>query len=116
MPKHNSDSILPDWEAYSVEELEEALEGLDRQKYPERVPIIQRLLEHRRKHPIQHDELAHPDWEDKPDWAHYSLAELQQALEGLDCRRYPDRESTLKRLIEARQALPSSSKQSTSAE
>ena len=102
MPSHDLDNSQPDWEHYSVEELEQALAGLDRQQYPERVPIIQRLLEQRKLHPRQYEEVEHLAWNERPDWEHYSLDELNQALAGLDCHRYPDREEIIRALIKAR--------------
>ena len=102
MASPDSDNSLPDWEHYSAEELEQALAGLDRQQYPEREPVIQRLLEQRRLHPLQSDLTDHPAWSELPDWEHYSLDELQQALEGLDRSRYPDREKIILELIKTR--------------
>ena len=102
MASTDSDNSLPGWERYSAEELEQALASLDRQQYPDRAPIIQRLLEQRRLHPLQSDLTDHPAWSELPDWEHYSLDELQQALEGLDRSRYPDRERIILELIKSR--------------
>jgi hypothetical protein len=102
MASTDSDNSLPGWERYSAEELEQALAGLDRQQYPDRAPIIQRLLEQRRLQPLKADQIEQPAWSELPDWEHYSLDELQQALEGLDRGRYPDREKIILELIRTR--------------
>lgn len=89
---------LPRWERYSLEELREALEGLDRQRFPERAENLERLIARfdQAQRPPRHDP---PFFHQPPDWDRYTLEELEQALEGLDRARYPEREARIRSLI-----------------
>ena len=102
MASSDLDNNLPDWEHYSATELEQALAGLDRRRYPKRAPLIERLLKQRKLQALEYEDEARPFWSELPNWERYSLDELHQALEGLDCKRYPDREQIIGELIRAK--------------
>lgn len=93
----------PDWENYTLEELQEALEGLNRKRYPERAVAIEDLLRARREAPPAPTGplRAEPAL---PDWANYTLTELEQALAGLDRERYPEHERIIQECLQKRRA------------
>jgi hypothetical protein len=96
--------VLPDWEHYRLEEVQEALDGLDRDRYPDRARQLQQLIQQRRQNPKPAAPEALDFFEAVPDWQSYSLSELEEALQDLDRQRYPDRANTIRELIESRKS------------
>lgn len=87
----------PNYAEYSVTDLQEALDTIDKQAYPERAELIKKELTARDPERVEMQ---------KPDYSNYSVEELNQALLSIDQEAFPDRANELQQEIAIRMSKP----------
>ncbi|MGI2260750.1 hypothetical protein [Shewanella sp. GXUN23E] len=87
----------PNYAEYSITDLQEALDAIDKEAYPERAELIGQELAARDPERVEMP---------RPDYSNYSVEELNQALRGIDKDAFPDRTNELQQEIAMRMSKP----------